>query len=214
MAQDTFNSGNGTTSGGADSMAMLDSQITRVDDAVKTLTPRIGEAEQAGRKFGSVMLTAFEGLAIKGKSFSDVLRTLVLGLSHATLKSAFAPLEKGIGSIFSQIVQGGGGLGFAKGGVLQQGTPVPFAKGGVIASPMMFPLSGGGTGLAGEAGAEAILPLARGADGRLGVALQGGRPGPAITFNIQTPDAESFMRSQTQVAAMVARAAALGQRNL
>jgi phage-related minor tail protein len=90
---------------------------------------------------------------------------------------------------------------------------VPFASGGVIASPVTFPLADGGTGLAGERGAEAILPLARGPDGKLGVAAQGGG-GVAVTFNVTTPDADSFRRSESQVAAMLARAVALGQRNL
>ena len=39
----------------------------------------------------------------------------------------------------------------------------PFAAGGVIGTPTYFPLTQGGVGLAGEAGPEAILPLARGA---------------------------------------------------
>ena len=36
----------------------------------------------------------------------------------------------------------------------------------------------------------------------------------SVTFNVTSPDAESFRRSESQVAAMVARAVALGQRNL
>jgi phage-related minor tail protein len=83
----------------------------------------------------------------------------------------------------------------------------------VIASPISFPLAGGATGLAGERGPEAIMPLTRGSDGRLGVAAAGGS-GQHITINISTPDAASFNRSQTQIAAMIARAAAAGQRNL
>ena len=35
-----------------------------------------------------------------------------------------------------------------------------------------------------------------------------------VTFNVTTPDAESFRRSETQVAAMLTRAVGLGQRNL
>jgi phage-related minor tail protein len=68
-------------------------------------------------------------------------------------------------------------------------------------------------GIAGERGAEAILPLSRGPDGRLGVAAPRGAASMQITFNIATPDADSFRRSETQIAAMVARATALGQRN-
>ena len=97
---------------------------------------------------------------------------------------------------------------------MKGGLPVPFASGGVIASPMTFPLDGGRTGLAGERGAEAIMPLSRGPDGRLGVRAVGSGGGRAIVINVTTPDAESFRRSETQVASMLARAVQLGQRNL
>ena len=157
------------------------------------------------------LVSAFEGLAFKGKSVSDVVRSLAMNLSQSVLKSAFAPLERGIGALFSGALSGG--QAFANGGVFKRGGVVPFASGGVISSPIAFPLSGGLTGLAGERGAEAIMPLARGRDGRLGVAAQGGAS-PSITINISTPDAESFRKSETQVAAMIARASALGRRNL
>lgn len=72
----------------------------------------------------------------------------------------------------------------------------------------------GGTGLMGEAGPEAILPLARGADGRLGVQAGGGGGRPVtIVMNIATPDVQGFQRSQSQIAAQAARAMARGQRN-
>jgi phage-related minor tail protein len=90
---------------------------------------------------------------------------------------------------------------------------VPFAQGGVIASPIAFPLAGNRTGVAGERGAEAILPLARGPDGRLGVRAEAGGA-INVTFNVATPDVEGFRRSETQLAALLARAVAQGQRNL
>ena len=123
----------------------------------------------------------------------------------------FKPLEQGLGNAFAGLFSG---VGFAKGGVVQNAMPVPFASGGVIQSPIAFPLHGGRLGVAGERGAEAILPLARGSDGRLGVRAQGASNGFNITFNVSTPDAESFQRSETQLGAMLARAVSLGQRNL
>jgi hypothetical protein len=80
------------------------------------------------------------------------------------------------------------------------GPVMPFADGGVIAAPSYFPL-GRGSGLAGEAGPEAILPLTRGADGRLGVSAAGGSSGGTVIVNIQTPDVESFARAESQVTA-------------
>ena len=84
----------------------------------------------------------------------------------------------------------------------------------IIGTPTYFPLRSGGTGLAGEAGPEAIMPLARGPDGRLGVAASGGGRGASIIVNIATPDAESFRRSELYVTGQIARAVARGQRGM
>ncbi len=166
-----------------------------------------------GRQFSRSMISAFEGIAVQGRSLGDVVRNLGLSLSRMVLSAAMKPLDQAMGRMLGNIFSGGMSLGFAKGGVLHQGTPIPFAKGGVIASPVTFPLSGGRTGLAGERGPEAIMPLARTADGRLGIATSG-TAGPSITINIATPDVESFARSETQIAALVARALGRGERNL
>ena len=88
---------------------------------------------------------------------------------------------------------------------------VPVARGGGVSSPTTFPMRGA-TGLMGEAGPEAILPLARGADGRLGVQAGGGRV-VNVVMNVTTPDAAGFARSQGQIAAQVNRALARGSRN-
>jgi phage-related minor tail protein len=98
---------------------------------------------------------------------------------------------------------------FAKGGV--PGHVVPFAGGGVVSSPSYFPM-GRNVGLMGEAGAEAILPLQRSADGRLGVAASGSGAPVSIVFNVTTPDATSFRKSEAQVAGMLARAVSRGSR--
>jgi phage-related minor tail protein len=90
---------------------------------------------------------------------------------------------------------------------------LPFAKGGVIATPSYFP-TGASLGLAGERAAEAILPLARGADGRLGVRAGGEARPMNVTVHISTPDAASFRRSEAYVAGPIARAVARGERSL
>jgi phage-related minor tail protein len=93
------------------------------------------------------------------------------------------------------------------------GAVKPFAAGGVIGAPTYFPLSPGGLGLAGEAGPEAIMPLARGPDGRLGVATSGA-VGANVTVQIVTPDPGSFRRSEAYLTGQIARAVARGQRSL
>ncbi|MDX2308463.1 MAG: phage tail tape measure protein [Hyphomicrobium sp.] len=180
-----------------------------IDADTTALAQELRAATSLGRQFGTALSTAFQGIAIKGKSVSDVLRSLALRLSDLTLRAALKPLEQGFGNLLSGLVSGSfGGAGSAA-----PSLPVPFATGGVIRSPVTFPLANGRMGLAGERGAEAILPLARGPDGRLGVAASGGGRGIAITLNVATPDAESFRRSEAQLGAILARAAALGQRN-
>ena len=78
-----------------------------------------------------------------------------------------------------------GGLPFADGGVISNGSQVQaYANGGVVGGPTTFAMSGGKTGLMGEAGPEAIMPLKRGANGKLGVQMEGGGGGTTIVQNI------------------------------
>ena len=176
-----------------------------------SLQRELADAARYGRQFSTALVNAFEGVALRGRSLSDALRSLALSLSRMALRAAFQPLEQGLASLFSGLLSGG--AAFARGSIVQNALPVPFAAGGVIASPIAFPLAGGRMGLAGERGPEAIMPLARGSDGRLGVRAQGGG-GVSVTFNVTTPDVDSFRRSEAQIAALLARAVAVGQRNL
>lgn len=172
---------------------------------------KVKEAEGLGRQLSGTLTGAFKQIAFEGKGLGDVMRSVALRISDMVLSLAMKPLEKGLGGLLQGAI--GGALPFARGGVLAHGTPVPFASGGVIQSPIAFPLAGGRMGIAGERGAEAIMPLSRGPDGRLGVAVRNGG-GPSITFNVTAQDAESFQRTESQIAAMLTRAVSLGQRNL
>ena len=182
----------------------------RIDADISDLRQQLTEAGRLGNRLGSTLTTAFVDVALRGRGLSDVLRTLALRLSEIALKAAFRPLTDALGGALAGALTG---VAFARGGVVRGGLPVPFAHGGVISSPIAFPLAGNRIGLAGEQGPEAILPLARGPDGRLGVRA-GAAGGVNVTFNISTPDAESFRRSETQIAALLARAVSQGQRNL
>lgn len=180
----------------------------RLLDAQIALNDQLKLSAQLSKGFAASLGTAFEGLVFKGRSLGDTFRSLVLSLSQLALAAAFKPMQDGFGSIFQGLLTGGLG-GLQIGG----GAAIPFAKGGVIASPVSFPL-GSGSGIAGERGAEAIMPLARGPDGRLGVAASGAGSGVHVTFNVSASDVESFRRSETQLAALLARAVGHGQRNL
>lgn len=88
---------------------------------------------------------------------------------------------------------------------------MPFADGGVVSGPAVFGMRGG-LGLMGEAGPEAIMPLTRGSDGKLGVRAAEGRA-VSVTMNISTPDVQGFQRSRSQIAAQLSRALSAGARN-
>lgn len=171
----------------------------------------LSEAERLARGFGRVVGDALTGAAVKGREADDVFRSLVTRLSSLAINAAFRPLEQGVAGLFQNL---GGALGFAQGGAFQSGRVVPFASGGVVAAPTYFPLANGRTGLMGEAGAEAILPLRRGPDGTLGVASGSGGRAVNVTVNVATPDASSFRRSDAYLSGLVARAVARGERSL
>ena len=73
------------------------------------------------------------------------------------------------------------------------------------------PVMPGASYLVGEHGPELFTPAGSGTV-TPNAAL--GARGSSVTVNISTPDAASFQKSRSQVAAMLARAIAQGQRNL
>lgn len=157
---------------------------------------------------------AFDGVIFDGQKLSDALKDVGRSLANTALNAAVKPVT----NHFSGLISGGvdtlfkGLLPFADGAGFAQGRVTAFATGGVVNGPTTFPMRGG-TGLMGEAGPEAIMPLARGADGRLGVQAAGaGNRAASIVMNITTPDVDGFRRSQTQIAAQMSRALARSQR--
>lgn len=157
---------------------------------------------------------ALDGVVLDGKKASDALRSVARSLVNTTYSAAVKPVMDRTGSVLAQGIGSvaSGLFAFEKGGSFSQGRVMPFAKGGVVSSPTAFPMRGA-TGLMGEAGPEAIMPLSRGADGRLGVKLQGGGRPVSVVMNIQTPDVQGFQRSQSQIAAQIGRALSRGARN-
>lgn len=158
---------------------------------------------------------AFEGLAFDGMKLGDALKSVGQSIAQSAFAVAMKPIEQAFAGAIAQGVNGmvSGMMPFANGGAFVQGRVTPFARGGVVTQATAFPMRGG-TGLMGEAGPEAIMPLSRGADGRLGVSMDGGGARTTnVTINISTPDVAGFQRSQSQIAAQMGRLLARGDRN-
>lgn len=183
------------------------------------------ELRKSSEEFGKSITGAFAKGVVEGKRFEDILKSVGKALAENALKAALKPLElslsgglnDALGSVFKGMNILPNAVGevpaFAHGGVFSAGRVRAFADGGVVASPTYFPMAGG-AGLMGERGPEAIMPLSRGSDGKLGVKAGGAARPVSVTVNISTPDAESFRRSESQVSAAIARAAARGRRAL
>jgi phage-related minor tail protein len=188
--------------------------LGKLDDASRRseeLTVRLRDLQSGANGFARAMSQAFSSAVVGGKQFDDVLRSLVLKMSDMAVRMAFKPLEQGIASGLQSLLSGFAGASVSANA---SGAIKPFAAGGVIGAPTYFPLMNGGVGLAGEAGPEAIVPLARGRDGRLGVASSSGDGASNVTIQIATPDLESFRRSESYISGQVARAVARGRRSL
>jgi phage-related minor tail protein len=191
-------------------VAAFDGELARMRETM-VFTGREVNSLSGGISGG--LRKAFDGLIFDGMKLNDALKTVANTIVDSVYAIAMKPVTGALGGFLAQGLTSvmGTGMPFANGGAFSQGRVMPFAKGGVVSSPTSFPMRGG-RGLMGEAGPEAIMPLARGPDGRLGVQAGGGRA-VNVVMNITTPDVQGFQRSQSQVAAQVSRALARGQRN-
>jgi len=194
----------------------MDTRIDTLSVAITADTSRfrreLGEADRLARGFGASLTGALESAVLRGGSLGEVLRGLADRLSRLALDAALQPLESGIASAVSGLL--GGVMPFARGGVLGPNGAAPFAQGGVFSGPTLFGYGGARLGVLGERGPEAVMPLARGADGRLGVRTGGaGRP-VNVSVTVQARDLDSFRRSEGELTAQFARAVARGGRHL
>jgi len=139
--------------------------------AMSSLVSSTGTAAKGLDVFGSgagklgSMLNQFPAAPAGGGGGSGLfgwLGSLFGGGASVASMNAISPMAT------ADILSGSWGL-FANGAAFRRGNVVPFARGDVFSSPTYFPMSGGRTGLMGEDGEEAIMPLQRGPDGKLGV---------------------------------------------
>ncbi len=145
------------------------------------------------RSFGLQVITAIDQMIVKMLIMGPIMRALQESMSGAGGGFNFLNMFGigGAGGGAGTMGGTGGGLGglYANGGVFDNGRVIhPYALGGItsdiLVAPTLFPMANG-AGLAGEAGPEAIMPLKRGSDGRLGIS---GAGGGATTVHINQGD--------------------------
>ncbi|CAI8787947.1 Tail protein [Pseudomonas sp. IT-P253] len=191
----------------------------------------------------SSMEDAIVNFALTGKlSFADFAKSVLSDIARIATRQASSSALSGLfglaTSAASSYFGGGSSAGStqagytgsdysnwasaqAKGGAWSDGVQM-FAKGGafsngVVSSPTTFGMASGKTGVMGEAGPEAIVPLARDSQGRLGVRGGANSSTLSITVNVDASEGGGTIPDPARLAAAMAVVAkqeiALARRN-
>lgn len=129
-------------------------------------------ASTVENELNNAFASVLKGTADLGDALLSFASNVLAKVAQDLFAQQFAaPIAEGISAIFS-----------AKGNVFNQSGVTAFANGGVVGGPTVFPFANG-IGLMGEAGPEAIMPLSRGPDGKLGVIAANGNSAPSVTIN-------------------------------
>ena len=167
--------------------------------AVEEQTRKLIDAEQRRKSMMETIeghitngfMAMIDGSSSVEDAFKGMLRNILLEIYRQQIAK---PMASGIMKLF----------GFADGGAFSSGRVIPFANGGVVTGPTTFPMPGA-TGLMGEAGPEAIMPLKRGPNGKLGVEASGGQQVVVNqSFNFAANGDESVKKIISQAAPQIA----------
>ena len=144
-------------------------------DQLGGINDKVSEQKNLAKELGMTFTSAFEDAIVGGKKFSEVLQGLLQDILRLVMrKNITEPFANAIGSIdFGKL------LSFNATGGVYSGAGISAYSGQIVSRPTIFPFASG-IGLMGEAGPEAILPLKRSRDGKLGV--EGG--GSSMVVNI------------------------------
>ena len=187
-------------------------ELDRITRGIAGIGDEMDRIAETGREVGdelALVFTSAAGDAITHwQGVSALLKGILQDLAQLALRQT---VMQPLGKALSGALGGGGGIGgflesldlgkflgvsFAAGGAFD-GSIRKFAAGDVFGSPTLFRYGGGRMGMMGEAGPEAVMPLKRGADGKLGVA--GGQT-INVAINVAAgASADDWRRSQRQI---------------
>jgi len=174
--------------------------IGNMRDAVgKLTTDSIGGLENSLTELATTGTTNFKAFA--ASVLADTSRMIIRQMVLKTIMSLIGGIGGGVAKTFE--MPGFGGFGGGSSVDFGQAMMMPklFAKGGafgagydIVTQPTMFRFASGGSfnqGVMGEAGPEAVMPLRRGPDGRLGVSAPSGASSGPITINVDARGTKS-----------------------
>lgn len=167
-----------------------ETQVSKMKDDLKEMLKPINQLKEGAMAFGEAFSSAFTNVVTGAQTAQQAMASFLKNLGQYFIEYAAKLITQMIAIATIQAVikalggpntgdaagakpplPGSVGTIAAQGAVMDKGVK-RYAMGGVVNKPTMFTYAEGGTGrfgLMGEAGPEAIIPLKRGNDGRLGV---------------------------------------------
>lgn len=173
--------------------ATEDMLTTGFNSARDALTDFVMTGKGSFKSFANSVISDMARIASQ-QAASSLLSGLV-GMGVSAAGNYFGGGSSSLGSTQAgyspQYMDGWSGVTQAKGGAWSGGVQM-FAKGeaftnSILNAPTPFGMAGGKVGVAGEAGPEAIMPLARGSDGSLGVQMVGGSSVGSTLVQVDAP---------------------------
>ena len=164
---------NNTLRSSGTAAAKVDQEVAKLTETFDPFQKVVeGVAGTIESELNSAFASVLDGTKTLGEALLDFASNVLAQVAQDLFAQQFSkPIAAGIAGIFSE-----------KGNVFNSAGVTPFANGGVVGGPTIFPFANG-IGLMGEAGPEAIMPLARGADGKLGVTAANGNSAPNVIIN-------------------------------
>jgi len=178
------------------------------DYALSEKNEKLDQARQFFSGIASLSQSGNKKLAAIGKA-AAITQATISGFQAVQNALAVQPYPVGVALAVS--------AGVLAAGNIAKIASTPLAKGGVLDSPGIVGTVGGSPALAGEAGPEAVMPLARDSNGRLGVrggvSVEGGI-NVTINGNASADDVEAGVLAAMQEVAVAEIASAQRPGNL
>ena len=163
--------------------AILNATTPVVDNLFDSISNVVAGTMTAKEAFASFLNSVADMLADTAKKI--IAQYIAIGI--ARMFAGFAPGVANAASPEAYAVGTGASIEVAAKGATFSNGIAKFARGGIVDSPTLFKFAQGGamqTGLMGEAGPEAIMPLTRGPGGQLGVSNFGGSGDVNVVVNV------------------------------
>ena len=177
--QDYQHSSQGFTDGFSKGLQQNLDDLTNMNKQGMAVSQKLtDEMTTAIMKFGTEGSKAFKDLAVAMLSYFEqlIVKALVTEGLILAMEALGVP-----GPIAGAILAGpslGSVSGHANGSAFSGGGVTAFADGGIVGGPTLAPMA-----LMGEAGPEAVMPLQRNSQGKLGIIAQGGAQASNVHYN-------------------------------